>query len=51
MKAHDSWPGNKAEEGRLPNSTHTLRRYEQHTAAYGTKHNIRHVLSDSRMVP
>lgn len=22
MKAHDSWPGNKAEEGRLPNGTH-----------------------------
>lgn len=23
MKAHDSWPGNKVEEGRLSNTTHT----------------------------
>lgn len=28
MKACDSWPGNKAEEGRLPNSAHTLRHSE-----------------------
>lgn len=25
MKACDSWPGNKAEEGHLPKSAHTLR--------------------------
>lgn len=28
MKACDSWPGNKAEEGRLPSSAHTLRHSE-----------------------
>lgn len=28
MKACDSWPGNKAEEGRLANSAHALRHSE-----------------------
>lgn len=29
MKAHDSWPGNKAEEGRLPSRARTHTRVLQ----------------------
>jgi len=38
MKAHDSWPGNKAEEGRLPNSMHT----DTHTEANCETHRVTH---------
>lgn len=51
MKAHDSWPGNKAEEGRLPQQQHIPRDSRNNTQLHvGTEHNVGHMLLDSRMV-